>query len=154
MVQGAILFPDNFWRRKSTSTNYILLERKFIGESGLFSVLTKCFGFAISWAIFAKLPKIIPFLGVRKNNKSVKHEHVIYHFTARDLEIMNICFAKYSNLANLRRLLWISWNLLLLVFSQFSNISRNKSYNLILQITHFKTIYNMAQIWQFLEDRL
>ena len=64
---------------------------------------TKCFGFAILWAIFAKLPKFRPFLGVGKNNKCMKHKHVIYHFTARDLEIMNICFAKYSNLANLRR---------------------------------------------------
>ena len=65
----------------------------------------KCFGFSILWAIFAKLPKFRPFLGVRKNNKQMKHKHGIYHFTARDLEIMNICFAKYSNLANLRRLL-------------------------------------------------
>ena len=37
-------------------------------------------------------------MGVRKNNKRMKQKHVIYHFTARDLEIMNICFAKYSNL--------------------------------------------------------
>ena len=63
------------------------------------------FGFAILWAIFAKLAKILANLIVRKNNKRMEHKHLIYHFTARDLEIMNICFAKYSNLANLRRLL-------------------------------------------------
>ena len=92
VVQGTIPSPDNFRRRKPISTNYISLERKFIGEFGSFSVLTECFGFAILWAIFVKLPKFRPFLGVRKNNKRMKHKHVIYHFTARDLEIMNICF--------------------------------------------------------------
>ena len=65
----------------------------------------KMFWFCDYRAIFAKLPKFRPFLGVRKNNKRIKQKHVIYHFTARDPEIMNICFAKYSNLANLRRLL-------------------------------------------------
>ena len=112
VVKGAISSPDNFLSRKPTSTNYISLERKFIGESGSFSVLTKCFGFAILFAIFAKLPKFGSLLGVRKNNKHMKHKHVMYHFT------FHITFY----------------------------ISRNKLYILILQITHFKKIYNMAQI--------
>ena len=32
---------------KVTSTNYMSLEREFIGESGSFKMLVKCFDFAI-----------------------------------------------------------------------------------------------------------
>ena len=141
---------DNFWRRKPTSTNYISLERKFIGESDSFSVMTKCFGFAILWVIFAELPK---FLGVRKNNKRMEHKHVIYHFTARHLEIMNICFANIQ--------IWRIWkafmNFVKFVIAHIFAVSKYFAEQIIYFDSPDHTLQNdiqHAQIWQFLEDRL
>ena len=59
-----------------------------------------------------------------------------------------ICFEKYSDFAILRRLLRILRNLLLLIFSRYLNISQNKPYILILQITCFKTIYIMSKFFK------
>ena len=101
VVQGAIASPDKLLKEETHLNKLHITGKEIYRRVRLISVLTKCFGFAI----FAKLPKFRPFLGVRKNNKRMKHKHAIYHFTARDLEKMNICFTKYSNLANLRRLL-------------------------------------------------
>ena len=66
--EGRSPSPTNsFWRTKLTPTNYISLEREFIGESDSFSISTKYFDFAILWTIFAKLSKFRQFSGDRKN---------------------------------------------------------------------------------------
>ena len=85
------------------------------------------------------------FWKFKKKFKLLEHKHIIYHFETGDLEIHNICnlfrekfkfrgftkafknFAKYNIGLSSRNL----------------NISRNKLNIWNLQITRFKTIYDM-----------
>ena len=127
------------------ATNYISLEREFIGESDSFKIQTKYFGFEILWVIFAKLSNVAIF-GSSKNFKLLKFRHVVYHFKARDLDnqiyslSLKIIFKYRENMNNtIHKAFLKSRNLI---------ISQNKLHISNLQIRSFKMIYNLFMFYE------